>query len=188
MEDKITQKLQEGIEVKEKLKGLAPRIAEAARAVIDAIQNGGKILICGNGGSAADSQHIAAELIGRFKRERRALPALALTTDTSILTSLANDYSFDRVFARQLEAHAAPGDLLLLISTSGNSQNVIEAIHLAKERGLKTVSLLGKDGGDLAGQADIELIVPSDDTARIQEGQAAIYHIICDLVEEAFCD
>lgn len=188
MEEKIIRKLQEGIEVKEKLKDLAPLIAGAVRAMVGCIKGGGKILICGNGGSAADSQHIAAELIGRFKRERRALPALALTTDTSILTSLANDYSFDKVFSRQLEAHAAPGDLLLLISTSGDSRNVIEATRLAKSRGLKTVALLGKDGGAMLKEVELGLVVPSDDTARIQEGHAAIYHILCDLVEEEFCD
>ena len=186
MEEKIIQDLQTEIEVSEKLKQLAPEIARAARMIIDGIKSGGKVLICGNGGSAADSQHLAAELVGRFKRERRALPALALTTDTSVITSLSNDYSFDRIFSRQVEALGAPGDILIMISTSGNSANLIRAANLARERDLKTIALLGRDGGELAGKADLILIVPASETARIQEGQAVIYHIICDLVEEAF--
>ena len=141
-------------------------------------------MICGNGGSAADSQHIAAELVGRFKRERRALAAIALSTDTSILTSLANDYSFDRVFSRQVEALGSPGDLLILISTSGNSANLVEAARAAKDREIGTMALLGRDGGKVAGEVDFSIIVPSSDTARIQEGHMLIYHIICDLVEE----
>nr|HPJ71622.1 SIS domain-containing protein [bacterium] len=147
---------------------------------------GGKVLVCGNGGSAADSQHIAAELIGRFRRERRALPAVALTVDTSILTSLSNDYSFDRVFSRQVEALGSPGDVLLLISTSGNSANLSAAAAAAEAKGLKVIALLGRDGGALAGKAGVEIIVPAADTARIQESQQLVYHIICDLVEAAF--
>jgi D-sedoheptulose 7-phosphate isomerase len=188
MEDKIIQILQEGIEVNRRLKRLAPEIARAARTIIDCIKEGGKVLVCGNGGSAADSQHIAAELVGRFQRERRALPVLALTTDTSILTSLANDYSFESVFARQIQAHGTPGDVLIVISTSGNSPNVIRAAAEAKARGLTVIALLGREGGELAGECEICLIVPAADTARIQEGQSAVYHILCDLVEEAFCE
>ncbi len=186
MEKKIIEALEENLRLGEKLQGLSPEIAAAARQLIDSLKSGGKILICGNGGSAADAQHIAAELVGRFKRERAALAAIALTTDTSILTALANDYSYDEVFRRQVEALGRPGDLLLAISTSGNSPNLVFAVRAAKAAGLKTCALLGKNGGKLAGEVDLALIVPAADTARIQEGQTVIYHILCDLVEEAF--
>ena len=185
MEDKIIRGIEEGIELKEKLKRMAPRIARAARELIECVKGGGKILICGNGGSAADSQHIAAELVGRFRRERRAIPALALTVDTSIITALSNDYSFEVIFARQVEALGSPGDVLVMISTSGNSVNVLRAGRTAREKGIKTIALLGRDGGKIGSEADLSLIVPAAETARIQEGQMVIYHIICDLVEEA---
>ena len=186
MEKNIIKTIDDSIAVHEKLKALAPGIASAARLLIGSLKAGNKILICGNGGSAADSQHIAAELIGRFKRERRALPAIALTTDTSILTSLANDYAFDLVFARQVEALGKPGDVLLLISTSGNSPNLTAAARVARASGLSTLAFLGRDGGKLKDEVDLILILPASDTARIQEGQSAIYHILCDLVESAF--
>ncbi len=186
MKNKIIASLEESVRLGEKLKELAPEIERAARMLIGCLQSGGKVLICGNGGSAADSQHIAAELVGRFKRERRALAAVALTTDTSALTALANDYSFDDVFRRQVEALGRPGDLLLLISTSGNSPNLIRAAGAAREAGMQTCALLGKDGGRLTAAVDMSVIVPATDTARIQEGQAVLYHVICDLVEEAF--
>jgi len=184
MENQIISALEEGARLGEKLKELTPLIAESSRMIIDCLNSGGKVMICGNGGSAADSQHIAAELVGRFKRERRALAAIALSTDSSILTSLANDYSFDRVFSRQVEALGSPGDLLILISTSGNSANLIEAARAAKSGKIETMALLGRDGGKVAGEVDFSIIVPSSDTARIQEGHMMIYHIICDLVEE----
>lgn len=186
MEKIITATLEENLRLGEKLRDLIPEIGQAARMLIDCLQSGGKILICGNGGSAADAQHIAAELVGRFKRERKALAAIALTTDTSILTALANDYSYDEVFRRQVEALGRPGDLWLGISTSGNSNNLLLAARAAKTGGLKTCALLGKDGGELAGEVDLALIVPASDTARVQEGQTVIYHIICDLVEGVF--
>ena len=184
MERQIILALEEGVRIGEKLIGLVPQIAQASRIIIDCLNSGGKVMICGNGGSAADSQHIAAELVGRFKRERRALAAIALSTDSSILTSLANDYSFDRVFSRQVEALGSTGDLLILISTSGNSANLIEAARAAKEGEIRTMALLGRDGGKVVGEVDFSIIVPSSDTARIQEGHMLIYHIICDLVEE----
>ena len=184
MEKKIISALEEGARLGEKLKELAPEIAKASRIIINCLNSGGKVMICGNGGSAADSQHIAAELVGRFKRERRALASIALSTDSSILTSLANDYSFDRVFSRQVEALGSTGDLLILISTSGNSANLIEAARAAKDGEIGTMALLGRDGGRLAAEVDFSIIVPSSDTARIQEGHMRIYHIICDLVEE----
>jgi len=147
MEKQIISAMEEGARLGEELKELAPEIAKASRIIIDCLNSGGKVMICGNGGSAADSQHIAAELVGRFKRERRAMAAIALSTDSSILTSLANDYSFDRVFSRQVEALGSAGDLLILISTSGNSANLIEAARAAKVGEIGTMALLGRDGG-----------------------------------------
>ncbi len=161
-------------------------IEASALAVTKSLKAGGKILIFGNGGSAADSQHIAAEFIGRFQKERRPLAAIALTTDTSALTALGNDYSFDIVFSRQLEALGQKGDVALGISTSGNSKNVIEAIKKAKALGLLTITLTGHEGGVLAGLSDIKLIVPSKVTARIQESHLTIAHTICELVEDEF--
>ena len=152
--------------------------------MVDCFRRGNKVMLCGNGGSAADAQHFAAEIIGRFKLERRALPAIALTTDTSILTALGNDYGFDRIFARQVEGLAQAGDLVVGISTSGNSPNVFAAMEKARELGCRTIGLLGKDGGTIQEQADLALIVPSVDTPRIQEGHLTIIHIICDLVEK----
>lgn len=162
---------------------LVPAIESAVSLLVAAFKDGNKLLVMGNGGSAADAQHFVAEMVGRFKLERRALPAIALTTDTSILTALANDYAFDRVFARQVEAHAAPGDVVIGISTSGNSPNVQVALEEAKLKGCRTVALLGKDGGSIKPVAELSLVVPSNDTPRIQEGHITIIHIICDLVE-----
>jgi D-sedoheptulose 7-phosphate isomerase len=186
MEEKIIESLEENLRLGRRLKELTPIIVRAAAMLIECLQTGGQVLICGNGGSAADAQHIAAELVGRFRRERKGLAAVALTTDTSVLTALANDYTYDQVFRRQVEALGRPGDLLLAISTSGNSPNLLLAAREAKAAGMATCALLGKDGGRLAGEVDLALVVPADDTARIQEGQTVIYHIICDLVEEAF--
>ncbi len=161
-------------------------IASAVDLIKDCLAHNGKVLIFGNGGSAADSQHMAAELIGRFQKERRAFPAIALTTDTSILTALSNDYGFATVFRRQIEGLGQAGDVAIGISTSGNSANVIEAIKAAKRLGLKTVSLTGHQGGQLAGLTDVNLNVPSPVTARVQESHGCIIHAICELVEEAF--
>ncbi len=163
---------------------LSDVIAKAAEIIIASYQNGGKLLLCGNGGSAADAQHIAGELVGRFLKERKALSAIALTTDTSILTALANDYNVEKIFERQVEAHGKPGDVLLAISTSGNSSNVMRAVEAAKASNIKTLGLLGKGGGKMKGVCDIEVIVPSDNTRRIQEAHITIGHIICGLVEK----
>ena len=138
----------------------------------------------GNGGSAADSQHIAAELIGRFKKERKAIPALALTVDSSLLTALGNDYGFDTIFSRQVEALASPIDAIIGISTSGNSRNVIRALNLAREIGAKTIGFMGNDGGDMKDCVDIGIIVPSNNIARIQEVHITIGHIICEIIEQ----
>lgn len=184
MRSEIEKIFQESIRVKEQaLKANIDKIASVIEEIVRAFRNNGKVLIFGNGGSAADSQHIAAEFIGRFKKERRSLPAIALTTDTSILTALGNDYGFDIVFARQVEGLGRTGDLAWGISTSGNSKNVIMAVNKAKEMGLKTVSLTGGDGGNLAKMTDISIVVPSKDTARIQESHICIAHTICELVE-----
>lgn len=155
----------------------------AAKAVREALESGGMLMIFGNGGSAADAQHAAAELVGRFKRERRALPAMALTTDTSVLTAVANDYAFERVFARQIDAFGRQGDVALGISTSGASANVVAAFEVAKGRGVKTIALTGRDGGVAGAAADIHVNVPEQDTARVQEVHRIILHVICELVE-----
>jgi D-sedoheptulose 7-phosphate isomerase len=159
-------------------------IVEAASALAACLAAGGKVLLFGNGGSAADAQHLAAEFVGRFVRERRALPAIAFTTDSSILTAVGNDYGFDRVFARQIEAFGSPGDVAIGITTSGNSPNVIIALKAARASGLKTVGLAGRDGGALKALVDFPIIVPSSITARIQECHLAIEHLLCELVEE----
>ena len=159
-------------------------IEEAARRIIASYRAGGKVLIMGNGGSAADSQHFAAELVGRYKRERRALPAIALTTDTSALTAVANDYGYAQVFARQVRAHARKGDIVVGISTSGNSENVVRAFAQAKALELRTVSLTGESGGALGPMADIEIKVPSSETSHIQEAHIAVGQLIAFLVED----
>jgi D-sedoheptulose 7-phosphate isomerase len=157
--------------------------AAAAEAMVAALRGGGKILVCGNGGSAADAQHFAAELVGRFELERRALSSIALTTDTSILTAIANDYAYTRVFARQIEAIGRAGDVLLGISTSGESASVLEALATAKAGGLTTVALTGRDGGPAGAAADIHINVPSPSTARVQEVHRTLLHAMCELIE-----
>src|SRR6185369_1352212 len=163
---------------------MSPLIAEMATLLVETFTRGGKLLVMGNGGSAADAQHFVAEIVGRFKMERRGLPAIALSTDTSILTAIGNDYGFDRVFSRQVEALAVPGDLVVGISTSGNSPNVLQALELAREKECRTVGLLGKDGGTIKDACDLALIVPTSDTPRVQEGHITIIHIVCDLLEK----
>ena len=163
---------------------LVEPIAECVRLLTLALKNGHKVLIMGNGGSAADAQHLAAELVGRFLLERKALPAIALTTDTSILTSIGNDYGFDEVFKRQVEALARPDDILIGISTSGNSTNVVRALEAGRDIGVTTIGLLGHDGGEISKLVDLALIVSSPDTPRIQEAQLFIIHVLCDLVEK----
>ncbi len=160
------------------------RIFTVFKEIAERVKGGNKVLLCGNGGSAADCQHIAAELVGRFNMERRALPAIALTTDTSILTAVANDYSFDRIFERQVEALGQEGDVLIGISTSGNSENVLKAVEKAKEMGILTVGFLGRDGGKLAGAVDHAFIVKSFSTPRIQEVHITLGHVLCDFIEK----
>ena len=164
----------------------AALLMRCVEALTDTLRAGGKVLIFGNGGSAADAQHFAAELSGRFLRERMALPALALTTDTSALTAIANDYGYEHVFARQVEAHGRKGDLAIGISTSGKSPSVVRAVETAKARGLITIAMTGRGGGALAAIADHLIDVPHPDTARIQEVHGMVVHIVCELVEESF--
>jgi D-sedoheptulose 7-phosphate isomerase len=163
---------------------LAPTIAAVTELLCDALGNGNQVLVMGNGGSAADAQHFVAELVGRFKMERKALPAVALSTDTSILTAIGNDYGFENIFKRQVEALARPGDVVVGISTSGTSKNVYQALLLADELGCRTIGLLGRDGGTIAEIVDMHLTVPCDDTPRIQEGHITMIHILCDLLEK----
>jgi D-sedoheptulose 7-phosphate isomerase len=186
MRDMIKDILLESIAVKEGiLRTQVSQILSIANFMIEALKKNGKVILFGNGGSAADSQHIAAELVGRFKKDRTALAGIALTVNTSILTSLANDYSFDIVFAKQLEALGSKNDIAVGISTSGKAKNVVNGIKQAKKMGIKTVALTGADGGELAKCADLSLIVNSSVTARVQEAHITIGHIICEIVENA---
>ena len=161
-------------------------VVAAASAIVESLRRSGQVLTCGNGGSAADAQHMVAELVGRFSRDRRGLAAVALTADTSVLTSVANDYGFDRVFARQVEALGRPGDVLLGISTSGASQNIVLALEAASARGLRTIALTGRDGGAVGRAAQIHVNVPSESTPRTQEVHRTLLHAICDLVDGSF--
>jgi D-sedoheptulose 7-phosphate isomerase len=164
---------------------LAPLIARAASLMTECLLADGKLLACGNGGSAADAQHFAAELVVRFARDRIALPALALSTDPSIVTAIGNDLGFEAVFRRQVEAHGRPGDVAIGITTSGQSPNVVEALRVARERGLVTVGLTGRGGGKVASLVDHLIDVPHHDTARIQEVHGMVVHVLCQFVEEA---
>ena len=167
---------------------LAPNIVTVAEDIINILRNGGKVLTCGNGGSAADAQHFAAELVGRYRRERPAWPAIALTADPSVLTSLCNDYGFEQVFARQVQALAQPGDILVAISTSGRSKNVLAAVEAASALGIRTVGLTGQGTSKLGEMVDHHLPIPSSNTAFIQQAHIAVIHIICELVEERLSD
>ncbi|MDP8298662.1 MAG: SIS domain-containing protein [Candidatus Tantalella remota] len=161
-------------------------IRNAATAVEGCLRRGGKILVFGNGGSAADSQHLAAELVVRFEKEREALACIALTTDTSVITALANDYDFDKIFSRQVEALASPADMVVAISTSGNSPNVLEGVRAAKKKDIPVMVMTGRDGGELIKEADMAVLVKEENTARIQEVHVTVIHIICSLVEGSF--
>ena len=183
MQDLVRKTLEEHISVARAMESLEPMIAEAGQICADALRSGKRIYLCGNGGSAADAQHIAAELIGRFVGERRSLPAIALTTDTSALTAIGNDYGYEQVFSRQVEGLAEEGDVLIAISTSGNSSNILKAVEVARERGSRVIGMSGKSGGDLHTAVDLSLVVPSDVTARIQEMHIVIGHLLCALIE-----
>ena len=177
----------DSIEVKQRaMEQLAPSIAAAGQLMTDCLLNNGKILSCGNGGSAGDAQHFSAEMLNRFEMERPGLPAMALTTDSSTLTSIANDYCYDDIFSKQVRALGQPGDCLLAISTSGNSENVLRAVQAAHERNVQVVALTGRDGGKMAGiyhEGDVEIRVPATSTARIQEVHLLVIHCLCDLID-----
>jgi len=186
MEDRVRRHFQESIATKQGAIVVAPAVSAAAALMTQCLLEDGKILSCGNGGSAADSQHFSSELLNRFELERPGLPAVALTTDSSTLTSIGNDYAFADIFAKQVRALGQPADVLLAISTSGNSENVLRAIHAAHERGLRVVALTGRDGGAMAGAlspGDIEIRVPAERTCRIQEVHLLVIHCLCDLID-----
>jgi len=182
----VSQEINAHIEISNLIPRLENEIIQGAELAIEAIRKNGKLIIFGNGGSAADSQHIAAELVGRYKINRRGLPAIALTTDTSAITAIGNDFGYEYIFQRQLEALAQPNDLIIGISTSGNSINVIKALNFAKSKNLKTLGLSGSNGGEMSKICDLNVIVPSSDTARIQEVHIFIGHTICHIVEQEF--
>ena len=169
------------------LNGSAEKIQEITDVCIESLNKGGKIMLCGNGGSAADAQHIAAELVVRYKKNRKAIPAIALTTDTSILTAIGNDFSAEKIFERQVEALGNNGDVLIAFTTSGNSQNILYAVEEAKSHGIKTIAITGKDGGKIKDIADITLKTPSEITNNIQEMDIAVGHIICEIIENSVC-
>lgn len=175
--------LNEALETFKSLGDLEAPLVEAANVVLDCLKSGGKILICGNGGSAADSAHIATEFTCRFQGDRRPYPAIALTVDGGLLLAIGNDYSFQDIFARQVHAYGKPGDVLIALSTSGKSRNVLSALEEARRRKLKTICLLGKSGGFTTGAADIEITVPGNVTARIQEAHKFLLHVLCEMVE-----
>lgn len=184
----IKSQISESIDVKNRILNddkLIKIIEDASAVITDCYKNGHMLLLCGNGGSAGDAQHIAGEMVARFRIERKALSALAFNTNSSVVTAIGNDYEYNRIFERQVEAFGHNGDVLIAISTSGNSESVVRAIKKAKETGIKTISLLGKDGGACKDISDYAIIVPSDDTARIQESHIMIGHVICDIVERS---
>ncbi len=188
MRERIKEILLESIQVKEELLHTSiGEIKQIADLMIECLKKGGKVILFGNGGSASDCQHIAAELIGRFKKDRTAMAAIALTTNSSVLTSLANDYGYEVVFSKQIEALGQKNDIVIGISTSGKAKNVAMGLKQAKKNGLKTIALSGGDGGEITKLADVSLIVASAITARIQEAHITIGHIVCELVEESLC-
>lgn len=189
MKETIANELEDHINIAKRVsQNLSDIIINATKMIIDSYREGGKIILIGNGGSASDAQHIAAEFIGRLKLDRDPLPAIALTTNISILTALANDYGYDTVFSRQLNALSNDKDIIIAITTSGNSQNIIEAVRVAKLKNIKVIGLTGKTGGKLKDMVDILINVPSESTLRIQEMHITIGHIICDLIEKSLIE
>ena len=170
----------------ESLKKLESLVAKAADLIEECLRAGNKLLVCGNGGSAADAAHFATELVVRFAKDRRAQPAICLSSDGGLLTAAANDYGFNEIFARQVAAFGQPGDVLICLTTSGESKNIVRALEEAKARELKTIALLGRDGGSTIGMADIDLLVRSDSTARIQEAHQLLLHVFCEIIESSF--
>lgn len=191
MHELIRERINDSIKLKQSLlndSALLENISRTADEIVTCIRNGGKLILCGNGGSASDALHFAGEIVGRFQKERTPWPAVVLNADVATMTAIANDYSYDDMFARQAEAHAQAGDILIGISTSGNSENVLRAVRAAKSKGAKTVALLGKDGGKIAHEADYPLIVRHNVTARVQECHICIIHILCEIAENILAD
>jgi D-sedoheptulose 7-phosphate isomerase len=186
LKSQVSAEILESIAVKKALVEASGQIGEAASVILERIKKGGKLIVAGNGGSAADAQHIVAELVGRYRAERKPLPAIALTTNSSSLTAMGNDYAFEEVFSRPIQALASPNDVFLAISTSGNSGNILTAIRAAKHANIFTIGLGGKTGGKMRDLVDLCICVPSDSTPRIQEAHILIGHIICGIVEDAF--
>lgn len=186
MKNIIIQTIKQGIDLKSQLlsnEAFIGKVELISNVIIECYKNGGKVILCGNGGSASDALHIAGELVGRFKLERNSLPAIALNADVATLTAIANDYGYEFVFSRQVEGFMLEKDVLIGISTSGNSQNILNALKVGNEKGGKTIALLGKDGGEIKNIADFSIVIPSQDTARIQECHIMVGHILCELVE-----
>jgi D-sedoheptulose 7-phosphate isomerase len=187
MKNTIQKEFESHLETIQKVINISAKDLEtAAQLIVEVLKKGNKVLICGNGGSASDAQHFSAELTGRYKTERRGLPSVALSTDTSALTAIGNDYGFEKVFSRQVEALGSSGDVVIGISTSGNSKNVIEALKCAKELGCRTIGLSGKEGGAMNMHCNVNIVVPSDDTPRIQEMHILFIHTICQIVDNNF--
>jgi D-sedoheptulose 7-phosphate isomerase len=185
MERKILKAFQDSISIKEKfIKENVTLVAEVSKLIADVFNEGKKLIIFGNGGSACDASHIAAEFVNRFKRDRPGLPAIALNTDMAVITSIANDYDYSEIFARQIKTLADSGDIVIAISTSGNSKNILKAVDVAKKKGLKIIAFTGLKGDRFASKSDYAFVVPSDDTPRIQETHITIGHVICQIVEE----
>ena len=183
----IKERIQDSINVKARLlqnDEIISTVEGAADEIVEAIKSGHKIVLCGNGGSASDALHFAGEIVGRFQKERNAWPAVVLNADVATMTAIANDYGYDDVFSRQAQGHCNPGDVFVGISTSGNSENVLRAIIVAKEKGCKTVALLGKDGGKIKGIVDYPIVIPCNVTARVQESHIMLIHIMCEIAEE----
>lgn len=191
MKDIITQRINESIEVKRGLlenEELLSTLESLTSDIVETIKSGHKLILCGNGGSASDALHFAGEIVGRFVRERSAWPAVVLNADVATMTSIGNDYGYDEVFARQAQGHCQEGDICIGISTSGNSENVLRAVNMAKSKGCKTAALLGKDGGKIGKLVDYPLIVPCNTTARVQESHILLIHIMCELSEKELCN
>ena len=185
MQKTIKSMIKESVDVKMLVsKNLASKIEDSIKLIVEVIKSKKKVLIAGNGGSASQASHIAGEFVGRYKMERRGLPCIALTADTTVLTAWSNDYNYETVFSRELEALGSEGDVFIALSTSGNSKNLVKALEAAKRMNLKTISLLGKGGGKMKSMSDIEMIVPSSNTPRVQEAHLMVLHIMCELIDE----
>jgi D-sedoheptulose 7-phosphate isomerase len=184
----LNRAIDDSVRTLESLKNLEREVARAADLIEQCLRAGNKLLVCGNGGSATDASHFATELVVRFAKDRRALPAICLASDSGILTAAANDYGFDEIFARQVAAFAQSGDVLICLTTSGKSKNLIRALEEAKARGLKTIAFLGRDGGSTIGIADLDLLVKSDSTARVQEAHQLLLHVLCEIIEARLGD